>query len=276
MSPPLISAPSMVFGMDLVENVKNLSRIVNHIEIVIFHTPELHNIPTAEEILFLKEIKTEKYLSYSIHLPASLEIAAESELKRKNAVRMATQIIAQLSELDPEYHVLHIPITTPTLTAEPGCYIMDKGQFMYAAWADRAIASLNHIQKETGLKQRLLLENINYSPKLLELIREQGSCAFCLDIGHLLLGRESVRKTLKRYLPVIKEIHIHGVMGWDEHLGLEVLPEVRVQSWFHCLNDYGYTGILNLEVFDPVDLKKSLQVLEKMKNIKPGDCTLKI
>ncbi len=96
---------------------------------------------------------------------------------------------------------------------------MDKGRFMYAAWADRAIMSLGHIQKETGLKQKLLLENINYSPDLLEFIRQQGFCAFCLDMGHLLLGRESVRKTLKRYLPVIKEIHIHGVTGWDEHLG---------------------------------------------------------
>jgi len=68
----------MVFGLNLVENVKRLSRIVNHIEVVIFHTPDLHNIPTTEEILFLKEIKAEKNLTYSVHLPASLEIAAES------------------------------------------------------------------------------------------------------------------------------------------------------------------------------------------------------
>jgi sugar phosphate isomerase/epimerase len=115
------------------------------------------------------------------------------------------------------------------------------------------------------------LENINYSPDLLEFIRQQGFCAFCLDMGHLLLGRESVRKTLKRYLPVIKEIHIHGVTGWDEHLGLDVLPLERVQSWFHCLNDYGYTGILNLEVFDPVDLKKSLEVLKQVKTTKQAD-----
>ncbi len=260
----------MVFGLNLIENVKRLSRIVNHIEIVIFHTPDLHNIPTAEEILFLKEIKAEKNLTYSVHLPASLEIAAESKLKRDMAVRMATKIIAHLTELDPEYHILHIPITTPTLTAEPGCYIMEKDQFKYAEWADRATTSLLRIQAETGLKQRLLLENINYSPNLLESIRQQGFCAFCLDIGHLLLGKESVREILERYLPVIKEIHIHGVIGWEEHLGLDVLPAERVHAWFHCLNKYGFSGILNIEVFDPLDLEKSLRVLKKVKTLKPG------
>ena len=273
MCPSVISAPSMVFGRNLIENVKRLSRIVKHIEIVIFHTPDLHNIPTTEEILFLKEIAAEKNLTYSVHLPASLEIAAESELKRNEAVRTATEIISYVSELAPLYHILHIPITTPTLTAQPGCYIMEKDQFKYADWADRAATSLLRIQKETGLKQRLLLENINYSPNLLEFIRQQGLCAFCLDIGHLLLGKESVREMLERYLPVIKEIHIHGVIGWEEHLGLDVLPTERVQSWFRCLNKYGYGGILNLEVFDPVDLEKSLQVLEKVKAIKPEGCS---
>ena len=270
MCPSIISAPSMVFGLNLIENVTRLSRIVNHIEVVIFHTPGLHNIPTADEILFLKEIKREKNLTYSVHLPTSLEIAAESKLKRDLAVRMATKIIAHLSELSPEYYVLHIPITTPTLTAEPGCYIMEKDQFKHADWSDRATTSLLRIQAETGLKQRLLLENINYSPNLLESIRQQTFCAFCLDIGHLLLGNESVREILELYLPVIKEIHIHGVIGWEEHLGLDVLPVERVQSWFHCLNEYGYNGILNLEVFDPVDLDKSLQVLKKVITIKPG------
>ena len=67
---------------------------------------------------------------------------------------------------------------------------------------------------------------------------------------------------------------MRGVTGWDKHLGLDVLPEERVRSWFRCLNDYEYTGVLNLEVFDPVDLEKSLQVLEKMKNMEPGECTL--
>jgi sugar phosphate isomerase/epimerase len=264
MGPLTLSAPSMVFGQDLVNNVRNLSHIVKHIEIVLFHTPELHNIPTAEEILFLQGIKEEKNLTYSIHLPASLEIAAEDGAKRLRAVQRATEIVARMHGLAPEYHILHIPITTPTLTAQPGCYIMGEEEFMYGAWAERATKSLESIQAVTGLKQRLLLENINYSPRLLDSVRQAGLCAFCLDIGHLLLGRESVCDTLRRYLPVTREIHIHGVIGWDEHLGLDVLPEERVQSWLHCLNRYGYTGILNVEVFDPVDLENSLGVLQKM------------
>lgn len=262
----------MVFGMDLVVNVKRLSCIVPHIEIVIFHTEELHNIPTSQEVVSLQKIKAEKNLTYSVHLPASLEIASESKPKREMAVETATKIIEHLDALSPEYHILHIPITTPTLTAEPGCYIKNKSSFPYEAWADRALTSLDRIQEKTGLKQQLLLENINYSPHLLEKIRQQGLCALCLDIGHLLLGRESVREMLKRYLPVIKEIHIHGVAGWEEHLGLDVLPPDRVDSWFRLLTDLDYTGILNIEVFDPVDLTNSLQVLKKVTAMAPEEC----
>lgn len=178
------------------------------------------------------------------------------------AVQLATRIIDHMNELKPAYHILHVPITTPTLTAEPGCYYTGKTGFPYAAWADRALESLGHIQGKTGLNQRLLLENINYSPDLLEDIRRQGLCAFCLDIGHLLLGRESVGGMLRQYLPVIKEIHIHGVREWEEHMGLDVLPPEKVQSWLHVLDDHGYAGILNIEVFDPRDLATSLQILK--------------
>ena len=264
MHPFIISAPSMVFGKDLAENVKRLSRLVDHIEIVVFHTPELHNIPTSRDILFMKKIKAEKKITYSVHLPASFEIAAQSRQKREMAIQIATQIIDEMAELDPEYYILHVPVATPTLTAEPGCYMTDKSSFRYAAWADRALESLGRIQEATGLNRQLLLENINYSPVLLEEIWQKGLCAFCLDIGHLLLGGESVLKVLKRYLPVVREIHIHGVVGWEEHLGLDVLPPERVRSWFDFLNENGYAGILNIEVFDPQDLAKSLQLLEKI------------
>ncbi len=265
MNPPTIGAPSMVYGPNLVENVKKLSEYLNHVEILLFHTPEQNNIPNLDEIHFLRGLKDEKGLTYSVHLPSSLEIASEEESKRVFAVHQVTEIVARLKGIAPECHILHVPITPPTLTAIPGCYIMKKDRFNYAAWVDRALGSLARIQAETGLGRKLLLENINYSPQLLETIRQEGCCDFCLDIGHLLLGGESVRKTLNRYLPAIKEIHIHGVNGWDEHLSLDVLPFQRMKSWIQCLMEKGYTGILNIEVFSPSDLKKSLAMLGRLK-----------
>jgi hypothetical protein len=65
---------------------------------------------------------------------------------------------------------------------------------------------------------KLLIENINYSPSLLKPFIKSGFCNLCLDIGHLILGGESVSDILEDNFSVIREIHIHGVKGYEDHL----------------------------------------------------------
>lgn len=257
----VISAPTMVFGTDLVENVQKLSSVVDHVEIVLFHTPDLHNVPDRKEIITVKEILAEKKLTCSVHLPASLEVAASEAPKRHRAIQLATEMVEHLDMLNPRYYILHVPITPPTLIAQPGSYLHEPEVPEFGAWAQRAFGALAVIQMRTGLNHRLLVENINYSPAFLEPLWREGLCAFCLDIGHLLLGGESVRKNLERHLPVIREIHLHGVIACEEHLSLDVLSIERVRSWFQRLSEFGYRGVLNIEVFDPEDLKKSLRMV---------------
>lgn len=254
----------MVFRMDLVENVESLSRFLDHVEIVIFHTPECHNIPTNREIARLKEIKSKKNLSFSVHLPPSLEIASHDETKKSAAVALASKIVHLCEEINPYYYILHVPVTSPMLTAEPGKYLKKNTLPEFNGWLDRAAQSLDKIQSETKLRTRLLVENINYSPKFLRPLWQQGLCGFCLDIGHLLLGNEAILENLDSYLPVIKDIHLHGVVDQREHLALDVLPEDRVKSWFDKLKIFNYTGIVNLEVFSPEDLEISLAVIRKI------------
>lgn len=45
-----ISASSMVFGPDLLEIISHLVELVDNIEIVLFHTPKLNNIPDIKTI----------------------------------------------------------------------------------------------------------------------------------------------------------------------------------------------------------------------------------
>ena len=256
----IISAPTMVFGMDLVENVEKLSQVVTHSEIVLFQTPDLHNIPDEQTITTVKEIMAEKNMTCSVHLPASLEVAAEDIRKRNSAVQTTVEMVEHLDKFNPTNYVLHVPVSTP-LTAQPGCYVYEHQLPHYAEWSERALRALEEIQTRTGLNHRLLVENINFSPAFLEPLWREGLCAFCLDIGHLLLGRESAGHYLRRYLPVIKEIHLHGVIEWDEHLSLDVLPMERVRAWLQVLEKFDFTGILNLEVFSPPDLEKSMRMV---------------
>ena len=253
----------MVFGMDLVENVQLLSRFLDHVEIVIFHTPECHNIPSDRQIARLKEIKSNNNLSFSVHLPPSLEIASPDETKKNAAVALASKIVHLCEKMNPDYYILHVPVTAPTLTAEPGKYLKKNNRPEFTGWLDRAATGLEKIQAETKLGPRLLVENINYSPKFLRPFWQQGLCGFCLDIGHLLLGNEAVLENLDSHLPVINDIHLHGVEDQREHLALDVLPEDRIKSWIDKLVTSNYSGIVNLEVFSPKDLEISLAVIRK-------------
>jgi sugar phosphate isomerase/epimerase len=174
---------------------------------------------------------------------------------------MAVELIHWMNELNPTSHILHIPVTPPTLTAVPGHYFTTENHDIFNGWAQRAMDSMLTLQDRITPSKKILVENINYSPIFLETFWKSGICDFCLDMGHLMLGRESVSETTRQFISVIKEIHLHGVIEDEEHLSLSVLPEARVSRWINLLVDADFSGVVNLEVFSPEDLETSLGML---------------
>ncbi|MBT8367031.1 MAG: sugar phosphate isomerase/epimerase [Deltaproteobacteria bacterium] len=256
-----IGAPSMVFGDDLLQNVRLLAALVDHIEIVLFYTSTLHNFPTPSEIKALRKLGGNEDVSFSVHLPAFLEIASGDRKKREKSVQLAIDLINFMDELNPMYHILHIPYSTPTLTPVPGLYFNGEHRDKFIDWTRRATQSLENIQGRTGQNHKLLIENINYSPIFLETFWNLGLCGFCLDMGHLMLGGESVTEVTKQFMPVTSEIHLHGVKGCEEHLSLAVVPANRVSKWLKLLLEASYGGVVNLEVFSQADLAASMRML---------------
>jgi len=264
-----MSAPSMVYGKDLLENAKRLADLVDNIEIVLFNTPTLNNTPDDNELQLLSNLGKKKNLTFTVHLPASLEIASKDVDLRKNAIDLATGLCKKTEIINPKYYILHIPFTKPTLAPVPGLYFKEGEGHNWEEWTQRALSAIETIQGETGIAGKLLVENINYSPSFLEPFLDGGTCGFCLDAGHLLLGSESVNEALMRYQKHIRELHIHGVRGVEEHLSLSVLPVERVTRWMATLTKIEFNGVLNLEVFSPGDLKGSLAFISKA--LLPGE-----
>ncbi len=130
--------------------------------------------------------------------------------------------------------------------------------------------SLKTIQETVGKESELLLENINYSPKFLEPFLKAGYGGFSLDVGHLLLDEENVLEVLEYFQNQIREIHMHGVKGYSEHLTLDVLSRDSVLEWLTYLKRWNFKGLINLVVFSPEGLKSSLQIIsdtmEKLNN----------
>lgn len=250
----------MVYGEDLVHNVEILSGLVKDIEVVLFHTPGLNNIPTCREINRLREIRDCNEISFTVHFPASLEPAAESKDLREESLEIAAEIVGRFSCLHPRHYILHLPFSKPTLVAIPGCYFPWKLTEEWNQWSHRADEALERFGRLLGPADSLLVENINYSPRFLEPFWRKGLCDFCLDMGHLLLGREAVSEILEQYLQVTRVIHLHGVEGFKEHISLACLPPRQLQGWLQMLKKAAYQGVITLEVFDPQDLEESLNI----------------
>jgi len=176
---------------------------------------------------------------------------------------MVSKLCNHTAPIEPLHYILHVPFTIPTLVPVPGLYFkIDDGQ-NWREWTRRGLDALEIIFDTTPVAGKLLLENINYSPYFLEPFLEGRQCGFCLDTGHLILGRENVNDALRRYHKEIRELHIHGVKGYEDHLSLSVLPVESVCEWMDYLIRIEFSGILNLEVFSPEDLKGSLNAVEK-------------
>ncbi len=259
--PYKIGAPSMVFGEDLLENVRLLAENVDHIEIILFHTPSLHNIPGPKEIRTLREIGKQKNVTFTVHLPDSLEIASSNVSRRKESIELARKICLELAEVDLRHYVLHIPFTAPTLVPVPDLYFHTGNEQDWDGWTKRALESLGALHEGIGQGNKLLVENINYSPSFLEPFWEEGFCEFCLDIGHLMLGQEDVMGVMKQYLDVARVIHLHGVRGYEEHLSLSILPRALLDGWLRYLKMASFQGVLLLEMFSPRDLEESMDIL---------------
>lgn len=253
----------MVYGEDVVENVQKLAPGLDHVELVLFHTPTLHNFPEPGEIDALGQIKKEANISFSVHLPTSLEIASNHRETREFSIRLTRELFGRMAALEPSHYVLHVPFTPPTLVPVSGNYFLPGKGDGWEAWTSRALTGLESLRGHLGGAPSLLVENINYSPVFLEPLLQSGLCDLCLDVGHLLLGGEDVAETLLRYLEVTREIHLHGVKGAEEHLSLSALPQALLDQWMELVRAAGFEGVLNLEVFSPSDLEESAAMVWK-------------
>ncbi|MFC1515708.1 cobamide remodeling phosphodiesterase CbiR [Thermodesulfobacteriota bacterium] len=255
------SAPSMVYGKDLLQNVKLLADVVDNIEIVLFHTPSLNNTPSNKDLRLLNKMGKQKNVTFTVHLPASLEIASDDRTTREDSIRLAIALCEKTAEINPIHYILHVPFSKPTLVPVPGLYFKAGNNQKWKEWTQRALEALERILDAAGGTDKLLVENLNYSPSFLEPLWEKGFCHLCLDLGHMMLGQENVIDLLEQYLTVTKEIHLHGIKGYKDHLSLSVLPENLVHKWINYLVKTSFNGIINLEVFNPRDLENSMNIV---------------
>ena len=258
------SAPAMVFGHDTVENARRLTEWVDNVEVVYFHTPTLNNYLSSADARKLRRIGERQCITYSVHLPASMQIAAPDDALRRFSVRMGVDLILRSTTFSPRHYILHIPYSPPTLAPVPGHYFTANHGPEWDGWLKRATESLQQIHAAIPPETVLLAENTNFSLGFLAPLVQKGFCSLCIDVGHLILGRESVMAALRTHLSDAPEIHLHGVSGFTDHLALDRLPVDRLAIWMFHLASVGYRGVVNLEVFSSGALQRSLALVRRL------------
>jgi sugar phosphate isomerase/epimerase len=244
-----LSVPSFVYPADYAANVRLLGPFVDEIELLFFESDE-RSLPSEEQIQELAALASQHALSYNIHLPLDLDLGSESTPRRHYAVDRLTRFIQQTAPLSPTTRTLHLLCS-------------DKDPNGLDAWRARTTDSLKTLIGKTALPPRAIsVETLNYSPAWMAPIIEQLDLGVCMDVGHVLRYGFDLQAVLGLYSDRIDIIHLHGVAGNKDHLGLDQLPPSAQKVMQAHLSNF--SGTLSLEIFAFTPLQSSLLFLSNL------------
>lgn len=242
-----LGTTSFIFPDLYSENVKKLGPYFDEIELLFFESRHPDSIPNEREIHELEHLKKEFDLTYNIHLPTDVFIAAANPNERRLAVDTFLQIIEITQILDPVTYTLHIDYSQC-----PG------GESVWMAYAFKGLRTL----LESGINPGLIsVETLDYSPKLLKDILEEFNLSMCLDIGHMIVHGYDPCDVYQEFKKRISIIHLHGVQNGCDHISLDLLPEKEFKRIEKIIREF--TGSLSIEVFSFDDLQRSVSFLTK-------------
>ncbi len=229
MSPLRIGTTSFIHSADgpdpYLSNARKLVDQVDDIELQFFDLSHADELPDAEELAGLAELK-QRGLTYTVRTPReSGPLWIEQTLRAIELTR----------PLKPELFVVRLDSTQP--------------ETQIRAMLDAGLPA-----------ERICVENLE--TRFASLIEQYG-LAIALDIGQLLRDDQDVEGYLDRYLTGTRIIHLHGVdaRGRD-HRSLASFPDDLGQRLVDRLLAVRYPGVLTLSQLDEDAFEQSMAVLD--------------
>lgn len=233
-----LGCTSYVFPEDLLPNVRKMAPVIDDIEIVLFETESLSNLPSTTVIAELAQIQEEHENTYTIHFPIDKKAASLDRRERKYFQEQALTIIRLTLPLRPFAYILHLE------GIHEGASLDEQ-----AAWKSHSMETCLEILNSSGVdSSTIAVENLRYPVEWNEGIVEHFGFSYCMDVGHLWLYQYDWEKILGRYLEKTRVIHLHGVSHGNDHLSVlkndqEILKKL-VREYLP-----GFHNVVTLEVF---------------------------
>lgn len=250
-----LGTTSYILEDDLVPNCRFLGPLVDDVELVLFESDEISNLPDREIIDSLKDIEVEHHITYTVHLPLDTQLGSRNEAVRKRSVEKCLRVMERTSALAPFAYVVHFH--GETRGRVPARDI--------AGWLDALDRSSSGILASGVDPHLICVETLDYPFELVETVVSSRGMSVCLDVGHLAFFGYPLVEYLDRYLARSRVIHLHGHRDGVDHRDIGTLdPGIITALTDHPGIADCRDRVLTLEVFGLADFKRSMETMERL------------
>jgi sugar phosphate isomerase/epimerase len=251
-----LGVTSYVHPADILPNVEAVAPFVDDIELVFFDSGEHSNLPSAQDVLTLRDLAAAHDLTYTVHFPIDKALGSPSPAEREALLTQMLRIGDLCRPLQPHGWLLHVEGITPDAPPE-----------RVHEWQRDALPLLDRLNRHLGDSRRVCLENLGYPFSWCDPFLAQFPFSICLDAGHLWQGGFDWRDHVARTLPRTRVIHLYGTTEGSRHFSLTVSPAQLVRAFLASIGDY--SGVLTLETFGYDDTRSSLERLSECLSLNP-------
>jgi sugar phosphate isomerase/epimerase len=247
-----LGCTSYVLPDNILPNVEAMGPLVDDIELVLFESNDLSNLPDQQTIERLGELAAEHNISYTIHFPIDKKAGATDPSERSLFAERCSYIARLTAPLRPHAYILHLEGIT-----------FGAGAGELGIWKGRVVEAIEQIVENGHIARPLLaVENLGYPIGWHLDIVEQHGLSLCLDIGHLWLYNQDWRSLPGNSFLKARVIHLHGVSNGKDHLSLKKSDAVVI-SEFLSEALAGFRGVLTLELFSENDTFESMEIVRE-------------
>ena len=253
-----LGTTSYIIPAGIMPNIEYLRDKVDDVELVLFESDEMSNLPSAEDIERLAEMAGAHDLTYSVHLPLDVYLGHEDSDVRERSVQKCLRVIELTESLGPSAYVMH---------AEAGERV-DVNGFSEAgkrAFAEHVASSLERLFSATGVPPaEFCVETLNYPLDIVGEVISSFGLSVTLDVGHLELYGFPVEEHLRRYLPLARVFHMHGIRDGKDHNGLQHMRAETLDTVVRALCEApDPKRVFTMEIFSEPDLLSSCETMAR-------------
>ncbi len=246
-----LGSTSYVYPADVLPNVERLAGQVEDIELVLFESDDVSNLPDAATIDRLASLAGRHGFSYTVHLPIDRDLGSPDPAERRACVAQAQRIFDLAAPLHPAAYLLHLQGVAPDAPPE-----------RVARWQADTTLALEELLAGGIAPELLCVENLQYPYAWCEPLIARFGLSVCIDTGHLWLTGADAVVHARRHLPRTRVVHLHGECGGRDHLSLAATDPARLAAFLRTLADY--RGVVTLEVFSRDETASSITCLREI------------